>query len=304
MNPAPLHRYRIHGLVVASALALPDLPPAPDGAPANVGIEIGAVPGTLDAPTRVGACFEVKPERLLIGLDGEARFLVSDGRTIRVELAPGSDPAEVRRLLLSSPLGALLLQRGLLALHASAVAFDGAGVLFLGGPNAGKSTLAARAQARGARLLADDLAVVRLDDAGHPWILPGAAELKLWPDSLAALGLDRAAPPRLRADSEKRVLRFPAPVDPAPVPLRAIYLLALGHGPAITTARVEGAARGAALLHHTYRSEFIGGAENQKRHFAQIARLATLPRFTRLSRPHDCSYDDALVDRIVAEVRR
>ncbi len=304
MTPAPFHRYQLHGLVVESTIEFPELPSLTTPGPADVLIDVGQTPARLDNPFKSGGCYQVDRETFLIWLEGQARFLVSNGRSIRVEPEIGADEAEVRRLLLSSPLAALLLQRGTTPFHASAVSIDGAGVVFLGGPCAGKSTLAARFLAQGFRILADDISVVHFDEGGQPWIMPGYPELKLWPDSLAALALDGAALPRIRANSEKRILRFPERFDPSPVPVRAVYLLEPGCGPDAGITRIEGSARGAALLNHTYRPEFIGGAERRKTHCIQIARLANMTRFMKLGLAEGRFADEELTRAIVEDCRR
>lgn len=76
-------------------------------------------------------------------------------------------------------------------LHASAVAFKGRGALLLGASGAGKSGLALRLMALGARLVADDRVVVRRGPAGlvaaAPAALAGMIEAR-------GVGLLRAEP--------------------------------------------------------------------------------------------------------------
>ncbi len=303
MSATASHRFSLYGLGFDSALAFPGLPPALSDEPADVVIEIGSTPARLDPPVKEGVCYQTTPRELLIWLEGVARFLVTDGRAIRVEPEPGADLTEVRRLLLSSPLGALLLQRGLLAFHASAVAREGAGVLFLGGPCAGKSTAAAQLRARGFRLLADDLAAVKIDAQGQPWILPGPAEQKLWPDSLTALGHDRAAFPRVRADLRKRLVPIPERGESAAVALRAVYVLETHRAREAAIGPSHGQSRITALLHHTYRLGFLAGAEPHARHFSAIARLAQAVKIASLGRAEAGVLGEEIVRQIEEELR-
>jgi hypothetical protein len=60
----------------------------------------------------------------------------------------------------------MLAARGLLVLHAGAVARDGAAVLVIGATGAGKSTTVVAAGGAGWTVLADDLVVVRVGEAG------------------------------------------------------------------------------------------------------------------------------------------
>jgi HPr kinase/phosphorylase len=54
-------------------------------------------------------------------------------------------------------------------IHASAVAWDGQGVLILGPSGSGKSAVALSLMAFGARLIADDRVILSLKD-GRPWL--------------------------------------------------------------------------------------------------------------------------------------
>ena len=114
-------------------------------------------------------------------LDSEAgRYAVRGGCEIFYDPAEGASARNVRLYLLGSAFGALLHQRGILPLHANAVALDGQVHAFLGHPGAGKATLAAAFHDRGYRLLSDDVCAVRLDAQDRPWVEPGMPRLRLW----------------------------------------------------------------------------------------------------------------------------
>src|SRR6185436_12200791 len=84
---------------------------------------------------------------------------------------------------------AILYQRGILPLHASAVLIDGELVAFLAPSGTGKSSLAAAFVTDGAVLFADDLLAVRLGTPdGAPWAFPGSTRLRIPPATWAAIG--------------------------------------------------------------------------------------------------------------------
>ena len=89
-------------------------------------------------------------------------YLVTpDGR--RVIAAPPSGPAwRWERLVLAQVLPLAAVLRGMHVLHASAVALAGRAVAFMGRSGVGKTTLAGRIVAHGARLMTDD--VLAVDD--------------------------------------------------------------------------------------------------------------------------------------------
>jgi hypothetical protein len=121
----------------------------------------------------------------------------------------------------------LLAQQGVQNLHASAVVVDGGVVAFVGDSTAGKSTLAAYCGRRGHALFADDLLFFAAA-AGVPRAVCGYPLLHLAADVIEWLGLDPQRFPPLFPGSPKRSLppgTLGAPLVPAPMRLRALYLL-------------------------------------------------------------------------------
>jgi hypothetical protein len=138
--------------------------------------------------------------------------------------APPSGPAwRWERLVLAQvlPLAALLQGRELL--HASAVEVAGRAIAFFGGSGVGKTTLAARLVARGARLLTDD--VLAVDMVGRATRAHrGGITLRIDPRELRGMSpSDRQALGAVRARGEKWHV---APrLAPAQLPLRLTYHL-------------------------------------------------------------------------------
>lgn len=79
------------------------------------------------------------------------------------------------------------------AIHATCVCRDGAAVLLLGPPGAGKSDLALRLLARGFALVADDQVVIEDGQARPPLALAGLLEVR----GLGIVRLAHVAPARL-----------------------------------------------------------------------------------------------------------
>jgi hypothetical protein len=174
-------------------------------------------------------------------------------------------------------------QRGLLVLHASAVAGDGRAVAFTGCPGAGKSTLAAHCLAAGAELVADDVLVLSFTPQGDVLAHPGMPNVKLWRDALACLGHDDEG---LRPDwfrAEK--FHLPANDVKSPVPLEAIYVLDIdesaGDGKYIS---LKGQVAAACLIAHTYRVEYLDAASRRETHFQDCIRLASTTDVVLLKR--------------------
>ena len=149
-------------------------------------IRLGAVPRTLPATsveTVQGPIWQARPDAFLIEIEGVARYLVADGKDILIEPL-GSDADDVAAFLLGAAFAPLLQQRGVVTLHAAAVAWQAGAVLLLGRAVVGKSSLAAALVARGHALLADDIAGVVLDADSRPQVLPAFPYQRLWGQTL------------------------------------------------------------------------------------------------------------------------
>jgi hypothetical protein len=284
----PVYRYRLAGLGFQSSLPLPELgtewPEAPE---ADVLIAEGAVPLPPQGPApRGGMAWSSTPERCLLDIHGVARFRVSGGQRITFERAGGVGDDFLRLYLLGSVLGVLWHQRGLLPLHAGAVAIDGRAWAFVGQSGAGKSSLVVTMAACGAGYLCDDVCVVQLaadtdvDRGALVW--PGLARLRVSPEICALLTL-ADTPPLDPMGKHTLAPRWPRPSGTRP--LAGVVVLETDRQaaqPALE--RLDAAAALGALLTHTYRPEYLS-TEQRARHFRACAALAAQVPVYRLRRP-------------------
>lgn len=113
--------------------------------------------------------------------------------TMRIDCDPatGADGASVAHLILDHAIPRLLsLTPGFVVFHASAVQVGERVIAVLGKSGQGKSTLAASFAAEGYPLLTDDCLVVRWDESAGQWLAqPSYHSVRLWPDSVEALGI-------------------------------------------------------------------------------------------------------------------
>lgn len=152
-------------------------------------------------------------------------FLIRDGKEIVVDATTPSAETELPTFLYGTLLRIVALQRGLLALPAAAVDAGGA-IVLAGRSGSGKSAAAARFAQRGHRVLADDIAVIEIED--EPKVRVVAPSLKLWRDTVDMLGLSvPASPPTRRSQERYRLTIQPGEADGGghSLPMRAIFLL-------------------------------------------------------------------------------
>jgi hypothetical protein len=303
-KPVP-HAYHLHGLTLQSQFPLPELAQrevtrlvAPD-----INVRFGTVPRADAAvPTSV-PYMHLMGDAALFTFAETGRFLVRDGRDVVVDENTDADPALVRLHIFASVMGMLCHQRGLLVLHASAVAYRNSAVAFTGPPGAGKSTLAAHCLAAGGQLVADDVLVISFDAQGRALAHPGMPNVKLWRDALDCLGQDSEGlrPDWLRANK----FHLPADDVKTSVPLAQLYLL--GVDPAAGSGEyqpLKGAMAASSLIANTYRVEYLDAANRRDAHFRDCIRLASAIDVVWLTRESDPARLPATAAAIVHALRQ
>jgi len=205
-----LHLYSICGLSVAATMPLPGSDALAESDPGNPGpaepdivIRSGRVADFQSAPDYAGPTWQILGRRFLLTLPGVLRMRVEDGREILVEAGLGVPEQEIVPFILSTGIGAILHQRGILALHAATVAMDGKAIALGGASGAGKSTLAAALCAAGASLVADDIAAIDLSGSEAPLLRSDGRQHRLWAEAVARLGLDARRGDPIRAHIRK-----------------------------------------------------------------------------------------------------
>lgn len=113
---------------------------------------------------------------------------------LRIEYAPepGIAQSTIAHLLLDHAIPRLLSLRGNgLVLHAGAFVVEGQAVAVLGTSGRGKSTLSAWFASHGLPALTDDCLVLQWNGAVKQWLAqPSYQSVRLWPDSVQALGIE------------------------------------------------------------------------------------------------------------------
>jgi hypothetical protein len=129
--------------------------------------------------------------------------------------------------LLGPIMGFVMLLRGVVCLHASAVVVGNQAIALLGPAGAGKSTTAAAFSERGYGVLAED--VMTIDDRHDCFLVrPAYPCIRLWPASVKALYGTENHLPKLTPNWDKCYLDLtqrPRQFQRQPLPLAAIYYL-------------------------------------------------------------------------------
>jgi hypothetical protein len=292
--------YRIGGITLISEIALPELPliQQQSATPHPVQVRLGAVANHLPGAVELDPDCFATPTQYLLNIQGVARYLVTAGREIVVDLAAAAPALDVRGYLLGSIFVVLCQQRGLLPLHASAIAGKSGVVAFLGNSGQGKSTLAAHLAQRGFRVLADDVCLIDATEPSAAMVIPTAPWLKLWRTSLENLGREAEGLDRVFTDDDKYRLPLAPVLTPEPI-LRLVFLES--NELASSTTEIEEVPRVQAvpllmnLTHHSYLLEATG---QQEENFLRCGRVLSQARAYRLIRPWGLMHVESTVDAL------
>ena len=295
----PPRDYEAYGLSVRSPVALPFTPVHRDGEP-DVTVRIGATPVTLASPIVKQRNRQIAHGAFLLAVDDVARYLVTNGRDVLVEPCGGS-VHDLGVFLAGSVFAALLQQRGVVTLHASAVETEEGAVLFTGRPEIGKSSMCGAFVRRGCPMLADDVTGVVLDAAGRAVVLPAFPSMKLWADTLQELAWQGRR--KVRPGLEKYVLpveRFRA----APLAVRAVCALEVHDREGIEVEPVQAADAFWWHWRSVYHKRVMCVFGQRPAFFRIVAAMARRVPVVSVARPAHPFRLDEMADRIEEHLRK
>src|SRR5215510_4323962 len=237
------YRCSIYGLGIVTNRIIPGVP-ASTIASEDLRISFGSLPAWHRELTAAQgeACYiaDYKSEcgspalRVFRLLDGkyyrfdyadQTQFLVDrSGSEVWADWCAPLTLEDTATYLLGPVLGFVMLLRGIVCLHASAIAIGNEAIALVGPAGSGKSTMAAAFAERGYSVLAED--VVTLDDRHDRFLVrPGYPCIRLWPPAVKALYGSETHLPKLTPNWDKCYLDLSERFQGEPLPLAAIYQL-------------------------------------------------------------------------------
>jgi hypothetical protein len=285
MPPSPTYpyHYRAYSLNILSQIPVTGFEPAP-GTEADVFISLGEVPESLPDPVNQGVLYQSTETEFLLQVEQVARYHVSNGREIVIQILGNASPAEVSAFISGTAFGALMHQRRMLPIHASTVLFRDRCLVFAGLSGSGKSTLAASLVQAGASLVADDISVI--DFSGDmPAVCPAFPTIRIWEDSLKHLGIPLQGLQPVRGELRKYYLPV-SQFGRSLTPIYRIFVIAAHNRGELETKDLHGIDKFRVLKKHTYLFRGIPKTGLEQSHFQLANQLAVLVPVTMLTRPN------------------
>jgi hypothetical protein len=316
------YRCSIYGLGVIANSTIPGVRPSTI-ASEDVRISFGSLPAWLDDVTdkqvETSYIADYKSDcgepalRVFRVLDGEFyRFCYADATEFVVDRAGTEVWAQwvepltledTATYLLGPVMGFVMLLRGVVCLHASAVAIGDSAIAFVGPAGSGKSTTAAAFAERGYSILAED--VVTLDDRDdHFLVRPGYPCIRLWPAAVKALYGSETHLPRLTPNWAKCYLDLSDNFQREPLRLATIYQLGERHHDAAAP-YIQPLDRAEALMSlvaNTYATKLMD-KQMRAREFELLTRVVKNVPLRRVTPHSDPRQIPALCTRIIADFK-
>ncbi len=215
--------YSTGGLTVKSEFLIYQLMPAPEPIQCDVEINYGKVPDVSFGEGQFKTILETH-SGFVFGVADFAIFKVEHWSKITVHPLC-SDPKDWQIFLLSSVIGRILLQKGLLLFQGGSFVHRKKAYLVLGPPGVGKSSVLAGLGNEGYDVLADHYSSLKV--IGKKWhVAPSFQKLKLWEDAIQKLEISDVSSCQVRSSLNKYYIDV-TPKKNTSVELAGIFFLAI-----------------------------------------------------------------------------
>lgn len=297
------HLNSAFGLVFGTPFPCPELFPGGDGGPPDVQVCYGQVE-QVTRPWFNGAYNQIQFQNgsFLHNKTGVVRTLSLDGSEIHMQRMPFVHDDEVRYVFLTIVMTAVLLQRGILPMHASAIATPKGAFLFVGRSGAGKSTLAAELVRREYQMQGDDITPIDLPADSRPQVVAGFPQLKLCLDAAAFLEQPTQGVSKVRPKEDKLSVLKHGQFRRDPLDLQGIIVLEPDEVDAVEIRTLKSTEKLNTLIEYTFNQSFLDGLNRRAEHFQQIAAVGNAVEVYAVRRPRAGFRIQELADCIESEL--
>lgn len=285
-----MERYRVYGMAVITDLEFPQLVKErsqdsleQEATIPEIEIMAGEIPQSVrertDVKCEFGKTFSWLTNRTLW-------IVVENGRKITYQRKKGGSLQDLRTYLLGWGMSMLALQRGILAIHCSAVANEEGAVLICGESGAGKSTLTAAFLENGYRLMADDMAFVECSPGEKAMVSPAFPYQKLCRDAALSKGFSLEELIYIDEEKDKFLVPYQGSFSLAPVPVKGMLVLGLVTGAEVVATRVTGIDSFHMVVNNLFLRKLLGAKRYEPWLGQQCLNMASVVPVAFLGRPH------------------
>lgn len=245
-----------------------------------------------------GSYYCVNEENIVLHVEDIGKFTISGGNKIKVKQNKATNPELISIYILGSCFGALLLQRGMIPIHGSALVENGKCFIVTGDSGAGKSTLSAALRKSGSMFMADDISAVRFVDSEEIEVLPAYPQQKLWKDTVEAIIGENSTLTKIGGNRDKYYYPVNNHFYSSPLKLSAIFEIKLYDSEDVICNELSGIEKLNTLICNTFRTKFVNNRTFSKDFFMMYGDIAKRIPIFRIYRPAHKYTVDELVSYI------
>ena len=294
-----MERYCLYGMSLVSDLAFPQLVKETEEYrrqhPDDWQIEIvkGKIP--QDIRERTDVKYEFGDDFSWL-VNSTAWIIVENGKRITYELKEGGRVDYLRSYLLGWGMSMLALQRGILAIHCSAVADEAGAILICGESGAGKSTVTTAFLEKGYRLMADDMAFVEVTEDGIAMASPAFLYQKLCRDAALAKGYHMENMIYIDEEKDKFLVPYTGNFSLYPVPVRGMCMLGIVSGKQVVSAKIKGMDQFHLVANNLFLRHLLGAKKYEPKIGQLCLKMAASVPCGFIGRPQKGDYIEAIMD--------
>lgn len=223
-----MYSYRLYGNTIITDIIFPQLILVRnfESKPKNIIIQAGIIPENIKRQEREEKYYF--SEKISWLANSTTWLLVEEGSRVTYEPRTGANPNYLRTYILGYGMAMLYLQRKEMAFHCAAVSRGEEAILIAGESGSGKSTITDALLDMDFILMADDMAVIRMNDEGGFVVAPSFPYQKLCRDVVTQRGYCPEALIYINDEKDKFQIPYRSEFCLEEKPLKAIFLLELG----------------------------------------------------------------------------
>jgi hypothetical protein len=281
-----MYTYTAFGLVINSEFFLPELEYSEEKADVSI-IEGPLMPSKTKPDDLEGPnCnFMISPDEFTFFIAHLAKFSIQNGSRIVIEPYKNADLQTIRAYLLGMGLGILLIQKGLIPVHGSAVTVAGKAVIFTGNNGAGKTTLCSWFQKYGYGYLADDISAIKFDNCRKPMVQPGFSQQRVCENTAAKLNLNVRELPQASMHDDKYIIDNKRLFISRPAPLQSIVEIMGAENSRPTIRKITGIEKIHYLMRNIYCAGIYQGIGFNNEFFESCLQIVKQINIYQLQRP-------------------
>ena len=225
-------------------------------------------------------------------------LLIEHGNKITYEKKPNAKENNLNAFLLGWGIAIICYQKEQLAIHCSCVADDTGAVLISGTSGSGKSSITSYLLKKGYKLVADDMAVVSVDENGVAYALSAFPYQKLCRDIAMESGIKEEEMIYIDENKDKFLVPYKGDFVRKPVPVKAMIILGFSESDTVISGEIQGVDK----IYACVNSLFLRGLLKKKAYYPEnissCLKLASCIPIYYVSRPLDVDTKEEVINTI------